>query len=366
LVSTLKNEAGSVGPFLDGLLRQTRLPEEIVLVDGGSTDDSVAQIERIRATAEVPIRVIEAPGTNISEGRNVAIAATANEVIAVTDAGTRPHPDWLEKLVAPFEADPQVGVSSGFFLPDGDGWRHRTLAIAITPQREEIDPDKFLPSSRSVAFRRSWWSEVGGYPEWLRHCEDLVFDLDLRQAGAQFVFVPDSMVAWDARPNLRSFARQYFNYARGDGHADLWRKRHVLRYGAYGAGLAGISLRPRSRLTWMVLLAGWIGYQAKFFRRLLRIPPSPSQFERICAFGYLPVVVTTGDLAKMVGYVVGSFERRAILDALAQGDHRQGEGQSPDVPLESVKGSEVSPVGDDPASRDVTGPSGASPQSAPG
>lgn len=311
LIATLKDEADSIGAFLDGLLRQSRLPEEIVLVDGGSTDGTVAEIERVSTSAPVPIRLIEAPGTNISEGRNVAVAEAANDVIAVTDAGTRPESDWLEKLVAPFESEPDTGVSSGFFLPGGDGWRQRTLAIAITPQREEIDPEKFLPSSRSVAFRRSWWSEVGGYPEWLRHCEDLVFDLELRKAGAPFAFVPDSIVVWDARPDLRSFARQYFNYARGDGHANLWPRRHLLRYAAYALGLLVLSRRGDSRLAWAALLAGWLGYQAKFFRRLMRIPPSASRAEQLRAFAYLPVIVTTGDVAKMVGYAVGSFERRS-------------------------------------------------------
>lgn len=312
LIATLKDEAGSIRSFLDGLLGQSRLPEEIVIVDGGSTDGTIAEIERASASAPVPIRLIEAPGANISEGRNVAIAEASNEVIAVTDAGTRPEPDWLEKLVAPFEREPDTAVSSGFFLPGGTGWRQRTLAIAITPQRDEIDPDAFLPSSRSVAFRRTWWSRVGGYPEWLRHCEDLVFDLELRKAGASFVFVPDSIVVWDARPDLRSFGRQYFNYARGDGHANLWPKRHLLRYSAYALGLFLLSRRGHTRLARGALFAGWLGYQAKFFRRLLRIPPSASRSDQLRAFAYLPVIVTTGDIAKMVGYAVGTWERRTI------------------------------------------------------
>ncbi|MGB7588984.1 MAG: glycosyltransferase, partial [Solirubrobacterales bacterium] len=175
LIATLRDEAGSVGTFLDGLLSQSRPPDEIVLVDGGSTDGTVDEIKRAVATAPVPIRLIEAPGANISEGRNIAIDAASHELIAVTDAGTNPQPVWLERLVAPLERDPELAVSSGFFLPGGSGWRQRALAIAITPQREEIDPEAFLPSSRSVAFRRTWWSRVAGYPEWLRHCEDLVF-----------------------------------------------------------------------------------------------------------------------------------------------------------------------------------------------
>ncbi len=308
LIATLKDEADSIGGFLDGLARQSRQPDEIVLVDGGSTDGTVAAIERAQGTASIPIRLIEAAGSNISEGRNIAIDQAANEAIAVTDAGTRPERDWLENLVAPLEHDPELAVSSGFFLPGGAGWRQRTLAIVITPQREEIDPDRFLPSSRSVAFRRAWWRRVGGYPEWLRHCEDLVFDLELRQAEASFAFVPDAIVVWDARPDLRSFARQYFNYARGDGHAGLWGKRHLLRYATYAFGVLVITRHP-SKLVLLALLLGWIGYQGKFLRRLLRIPPSPEPSERLLAFAYAPLVVTTGDIAKMIGYAVGRWER---------------------------------------------------------
>jgi glycosyltransferase involved in cell wall biosynthesis len=311
LIATVKDEAGSIGGFLDGLLAQSRPPEEIVLADGGSTDGTIAAIEAARDRSAVPIRLLEAPGTNISEGRNVAIAEASHELIAVTDAGTRPRPDWLEKLVAPLERDPGTGVAAGFFLPGGEGWRQRTLAIAITPQRHEIDPAAFLPSSRSIAFRRACWKQAGGYPEWLRHCEDLVFDIELRRTGASFAFVPDAIVVWDARPDLRSFARQYFNYARGDGHANLWPKRHLLRYAAYLVGPFLLTRRRHRRLARGALLAGWLAYQAKFFRRLVRIPPSASPVERLGGFARVPLIVSVGDLAKMVGYAVGTVERRS-------------------------------------------------------
>ena len=60
-------------------------------------------------------------------------------------------------------------------------WR---WARRCCPTRDEVDPATFLPSSRSVAFRKAAWAAVGGYPEWLDYCEDLVFDLSLRERGA--------------------------------------------------------------------------------------------------------------------------------------------------------------------------------------
>lgn len=312
LIATVKDEAGSIGPFLDGLLAQSRPPEEIVLVDGGSTDGTVEEIRRVQQASSVPIRLIEAPGTNISEGRNIAISEAASEVIAVTDAGTRPRGDWLAHLVAPLERDVEVDVSSGFFRPGGPDWRQRALAIAITPQREEIDAASFLPSSRSVAFRKRWWEEIGGYPEWLQHCEDLVFDMALRDAGARFEFAPEAIVEWDARPGLRPFARQYFNYARGDGHANLWPKRHLARYSAYAFGLFLLAMRGRTRWAIPVLLAGIAFHHSKIFRRFSRIRASESSLEQVMAIALVPTIVTTGDVAKMVGYAVGSFERPGV------------------------------------------------------
>lgn len=310
MIATVRNEAGSVESFLAALLAQSRLPDEIVLVDGGSRDGTVAAIRRISEAAQVPIRLIEAPGSNISRGRNIAIENASCETIAVTDAGTTPRSDWLERLIAPLEADSGLAVASGFFLPGGADWRHRTLAVTITPQREEIDPAAFLPSSRSIAFRRSWWRLVGGYPEWLMHCEDLVFDLDIRKEGGRFAFAPEAIVVWDARPDLRALARQYFDYARGDALAGLWPKRHLLRYSAYFAGL--LLLRRRNRAKLVALSLGWLGYQRKFLMRLLRIPPSSKRSERLLAFAYAPLVVTVGDIAKMIGYAVGQRDKRAM------------------------------------------------------
>ena len=109
----------------------------------------------------------------------------------------------------------------------------------------DVHPDRFLPSSRSVAFRRRAWSDAGGYPEWLDYSEDLVFDMALRDRGERFVWVPDANVYFRPRPRLAAFFRQYFLYARGDGKADLWRRRHAARYSAYLGGLALLWLGKR-------------------------------------------------------------------------------------------------------------------------
>ena len=53
----------------------------------------------------------------------------------------------------------------------------------------------------SVAFRKSAWKDVGGYPEWLETAEDTLFDLNLKKAGKKFVLAKDAVVRWGTREN---------------------------------------------------------------------------------------------------------------------------------------------------------------------
>jgi glycosyltransferase involved in cell wall biosynthesis len=221
VVTTVLNEAESLPWLLDSLAAQTRSPDEVLICDGGSTDGTLALLE---AERRLPLRLIRRLGTNISQGRNAAIGIAAGDIIAVTDSGVRLSPQWLERIVAPLE-DRGVQAVAGFFRPDPQTVFETAMGAAVLPELREIDPTRFLPSSRSVAFRKSAWAAVGGYPEWLDYCEDLVFDFRLRARCGPFAFVPEALVYFRPRHSLGAFLWQYYCYARGDGKADLWRGR---------------------------------------------------------------------------------------------------------------------------------------------
>jgi glycosyltransferase involved in cell wall biosynthesis len=316
VITTVYNEGDSIGRLLASLAVQTRLPNEIVICDGGSRDDTIAQIKAWAQQSQLPVKVIVEAGANISRGRNLAIAAAQGPVIAVTDAGVRLDSQWLEQLVAPWEketgAEP-VAVA-GFFLPDVDGVFQSAMAATVLPLTEEINADRFLPSSRSVAFTKEAWAAAGGYPEWLDYCEDLIFDFainDLRpQQVTAFVWSPKALVYFRPRTTLRSFWTQYYRYARGDGKADLFRKRHMIRYFIYfvalplliGHAFWGFFARW---LGWAGLLAGIIAYCWRPWQRLAVVGSKLAWYERVAAAMWVPVIRAVGDLAKIVGYPVG-------------------------------------------------------------
>jgi glycosyltransferase involved in cell wall biosynthesis len=306
VVATVLNEAASIDRLLRSLASQTRLPNEVVIVDGGSRDGTAEALEAFRREAPFPMQVLVLPGANISAGRNAAIAAAAGPLIAITDAGVRLEPDWLERLTAPFATQPAPDVVSGFFVPEHASLFELALGATTLPALEEIDPDRFYPSSRSVALRREAWARVGGYPEWLDYCEDLLFDFALRDAGHRFAFAPDAVVHFRPRANLRAYYRQYYRYARGDGKADFWRYRHGLRYGTYLVGGPLLVALALSHPAWWLLgVAGAAAMLRGGYRRLWPHLQGLPGSQRLIALAWVPVIRLVGDVAKMLGYPAG-------------------------------------------------------------
>jgi len=183
VIATVKNEGTVIRPLFDSLKKQTRQPDEIVICDGGSSDNTVEVMNEYRQY--LPLKIIIAPGSNISQGRNKAIKHAAGPIITSTDAGVVLSSDWVAELVRPIEED-GAQVVSGWFEPSPQTYFEFVLGATVLPTLEEIDPEKFLPSSRSVAFTKSAWQAVGGYPEWLDYSEDLIFDLALRRNYGSF------------------------------------------------------------------------------------------------------------------------------------------------------------------------------------
>jgi glycosyltransferase involved in cell wall biosynthesis len=308
VIVTVFNEGAAIGRLLDSLAAQTRPPDEVVVVDGGSTDDTLAVLHACAAGGRLPLRVLVEPGANISRGRNVAIAAASGQVIASTDAGVRLAPGWLAELAAPFEAPDPPQVVAGFFVPDPHGVFETAMGATVLPTLADVDPARFLPSSRSVAFTKVAWQAVGGYPEWLDYCEDLIFDFHLRAACGPFAFAPHAVAHFRPRGDLRSFFRQYYRYARGDGKADLWRKRHAVRYLTYLAGAPLLALLGAWLSPWWWVLGAALGATGLLVTPYRRLGPllGPLPWgRRLQAILWVPVIRVTGDVAKMLGYPVG-------------------------------------------------------------
>ncbi len=308
LALTVLNEGADVRRLFDSIVQQTRLPDEVVVCDGGSSDDTLAIITEY--SDKLPLRTLTRVRANISTGRNAAIRAARGEIIAVTDSGVRLAPDWLQQLTTEFEHE-EVTLAAGFFRADVETTFETAMGATVLPTLEDIDPARFLPSSRSVAFRKNAWEAVGGYPEWLHYSEDVVFDLAIRERFGAFAFVPAALAHFRPRGSLTAFARQYFHYAAGDGHAGLFARLHFVRYFTY---LLAVPLGIYAALTvhptiWLLGAVAGMAYVRRPLIRATRLWGTLSLVQRGMVLVLLPIIRVVGDMAKLVGYPAGLWKR---------------------------------------------------------
>lgn len=232
LICTVYNEADNILVFLESIMAGSVLPAEFVIVDGGSTDRTTELVKGFSANhLELNIRLIEGKEKiNIAKGRNIGIGLATNEIVAVTDAGCIIDKYWLEEITKLFFADENICIVAGWYEPYIQTDFHRKVAEATVPTLKEINQDTFLPSSRSIAFRKASWAKVGGYPEHLTLCaEDTLFDLKLKDTGCNFVFNSNARVFWRMRDNLRALLKQFYMYGFGEGEARIYTPKYLVR-----------------------------------------------------------------------------------------------------------------------------------------
>jgi glycosyltransferase involved in cell wall biosynthesis len=262
LIATLKNEEGNVQRWIESIYHQSRLPQEIILVDAGSTDHTVERLHSLLAQSPVPAQLLIEPGANIARGRNLAIAKARHALIAVSDFGCTPRPDWLENLILPFEIDPEVEVVAGWYQPVGRN--RKPIDRRSWPRLEQVKPAEFLPSSRSLAFRKKAWELTGGYPEWLTLTgEDTYFALELKSHTTRWAFAPKAVVAWEAPEGLLDYWSKQYAWSIGDGESGVNTRQYWLAVRKLGLFSMGILVLAAS-LVYTILSDSWVLFLAAF------------------------------------------------------------------------------------------------------
>lgn len=171
LVIRAYNEERHIGRLLEGVRRQTVREVEIILVDSGSTDATVAIAARYGAV------VVHIPPAEFTFGRslNLGLSAAAHPLVAVASAHVYPvYPDWLECLLDPF-ANPQVALTYGKQRGDENSkYSERQIFARWYPEESIPCQEHPFCNNANAALRRSVW-EAHPYDETLTGLEDLAW-----------------------------------------------------------------------------------------------------------------------------------------------------------------------------------------------
>ena len=189
---------------LSSLERQTYRNFEVILVDNGSYDDSVAFTRH-----KYPGVTIVANGANLgfAGGTNSGIRVAHGEFIFTLNNDTIADPQMLEEIIRPMQSDPTVGVcGSKMLLSDG---RINSTAICISRSgaawdrgMEEADngqydrqEEVFGACAGAALYRRSMLEEIGLFDEdFFLYSEDVDLAFRARLAGWKCMYVPSARV----------------------------------------------------------------------------------------------------------------------------------------------------------------------------
>jgi glycosyltransferase involved in cell wall biosynthesis len=263
VVVPVRNEEETIGHLLDGLIGQTRPPDEIVIADGGSQDTTAAIIQEY-IDRGAPVQLIRSGPALPGRGRNLAAESATSEWLAFIDAGVRPESTWLEQLAKAAGSDVEIDVVYGSYEPITDSMFKECAALAYVPPA--IQRDGYLMRGDSIVsalMKRSVWEAAGRFPEHLRSAEDLLFMRRVGKVAAKIAYAPSAVVHWSLQPGFAQTFKRFQAYSRSNIQAGLWKQwqlailqRYVLL--ALVAGSAfflGWPLLVLAAVLWLFLLS---------------------------------------------------------------------------------------------------------------
>ena len=218
---TVKNEEENISLLLESLVTQTIVPGEIVIVDAGSTDNTIKIITSYKNKYPKLIKLIIDKGVSRAKGRNIAVKNAKSNIVAMTDAGCIADNNWLKWITDPFKKENDI-VVAGFYKMSGKNDFQRAMAVFLGVMPKDFS-DKFLPSTRSIAFSKSVWEKVGGFPEDLpATAEDTVFSYKVIKNNVKLIRVKKALVEWGMPQSLSEYYSKVREYAKGDAMSNIW------------------------------------------------------------------------------------------------------------------------------------------------
>ncbi|MGB0716154.1 MAG: glycosyltransferase [Phycisphaerae bacterium] len=306
VVITVFNDKTGCATTLNAMVAQNDPPDEIILVDGGSTDGTREMVlkmaERLKS-----LRVIDAPGANIAEGRNIGTRHASHEWIATTDGGCVASTNWIREI-RQAAADPDVEFIAGTYRVTPRNLFEQIIAsTTMRGYLEPIDPGSFNPSARSLAYRKSLWERAGGWPEWIRYSEDTLWDKKIRAMGVKQLFCRDAVVDWRPRKTWRGLSKQFYNYGTGRGQTQMGAEN--FRYNIRNFLLLFASLLLGISNPWAFPFAAVIFayfYVYAFHPRAWRIV---NKTQTVHAYPLTMAILWVIQVTHTTGYLVGTWQR---------------------------------------------------------
>jgi len=203
------NEERPIGRLLTGIFAQSLRDFEVILVDSGSTDRTLA------IACAYPVHVLSIRPADFSFGRalNIGCREARGDFLVFVSAHVYPvRSDWLEQLIAPF-ADPKVALTYGKQRGNAKTKysEHQIFAKWFPEASQSVQKTPFC-NNANAAIRRSLWKRLP-YDEEITGLEDLDWARRILQRGYYLAYAADAEIIHEHDETLRRILRRYYREA---------------------------------------------------------------------------------------------------------------------------------------------------------
>lgn len=208
------------GNLIDGTLKtiiegQNRLPDEIVVVNGGGKDDCASTLDKWKKIFP-NLREIKTQNVNLATSRNVGLPQCKGDIIIQTDDDAEPFPDWIERLINEHEKHPEAGVIGGNVVDaSGKGLLFK-IADAMTFTHfvgNGYSETRTVPGVNS-SYKREVIEKVGKYDTVMFRGEDVDYNWRCIKEGYKVLSFPDIKVYHHHRATWKGLYNQQYMYGR--------------------------------------------------------------------------------------------------------------------------------------------------------
>jgi len=205
IVVRARNEEEHIGKLLFGIMQQTIKDPEIILVDSGSTDGTLA------VASQFPVNIVHIHPKDFTFGRslNHGIAAASGEFVVIISAHCYPvFPDWLEQLTNPLKDD-NYALSYGKQRGgESNHYSEHQIFHKYFPENSVLKQGHPYSHNANAAIRKSLW-EQHPYNENLTGLEDLAWSSWAMDAGYTIAYVAEAEVIHQHDETWRQVYRRY-------------------------------------------------------------------------------------------------------------------------------------------------------------
>lgn len=195
VVSAVYNEEKHIARLIESLLGQTRVPDEVVFVDDGSTDHTTQVIEQYLKQYSL-IRLIRNINQGPAASRNLAWKNTTADIVIFTDGDCVPDRDWLENLKKRFFSEEVVAVGGAYRTLNTERILARFVGWEFSWRYRNVENEIDAHGAYNLAIRRSVLQEMKGFNEHYKAPSGEDWDLTYRISQKyKMLFAKDAVVA---------------------------------------------------------------------------------------------------------------------------------------------------------------------------